>query len=202
LFQEIVANGGALVSEHEIGVEPRRHRFFRRNQLLVAISDAVVVVEAAFRSGARNAALWARRLGKPLFVVPAAPWNPKGGGCIAELKLGARPLFHAKDVLDALALPAATAQDDTSAGAAQLSLPVAQDSDAVDRPDLSGPERSVLAALPAATPRHVDAIAEAVGRNVSEVAAVLLALELRGLVASHPGGGYRRSDLDRNRRPE
>jgi DNA processing protein len=70
--------------------------------VLVACSAAVVVVQAPLRSGARNAALWARRLGRPLFVVPHAPWEAAGAGCVEELKLGATPLTSAKQVVRAL----------------------------------------------------------------------------------------------------
>lgn len=104
LFAEIVAKGGACLSEHEHGVQPRRHHFFRRNWLLVALAHALVVVEAPLRSGARNAALCARRLQIPYFVVPSAPWSPTGSGCVAELQLGGLPLFNYKDVLKLLQL--------------------------------------------------------------------------------------------------
>jgi DNA processing protein len=85
------------------GVRPRRHQFFRRNSILVALSHAIIVVEAPLRSGARNAAKWARELGRPCFIVPAAPWNPKGLGNIAELQLGGRVLVSHEQVLCSLA---------------------------------------------------------------------------------------------------
>ena len=99
LFAQIVASGGGYLSPFAEGVAPRRPQFFFRNSLLVAISHALVVVEAPLRSGARNAALWARRLQRPWFVVPAVPWNPLGLGCIAELKLGGRPLSGPDEIL-------------------------------------------------------------------------------------------------------
>lgn len=100
LFEEIVASGGGYLSRFAAGVEARQHRFLDRNGLLVALCHALVVVEAPLRSGARNAAAWARRLGRRCFVVPSAPWNQRGRGCIAELQLGALPLAAPGDVLD------------------------------------------------------------------------------------------------------
>jgi DNA processing protein len=84
-------------------VRPRRHQFFRRNSILVALSHAIIVVEAPLRSGARNAAKWARELGRPCFIVPAAPWNPRGLGNIAELQLGGRVLVSHEQILRLLA---------------------------------------------------------------------------------------------------
>jgi DNA processing protein len=102
LFERIVSGGGAMLSEYEHGVAARRHVFFARNALLVACATLVVVVESPLRSGARNAASWARRLGRPLWVVPHPPWHARGAGCVAELALGARPLGSIRQLLRAL----------------------------------------------------------------------------------------------------
>ena len=99
LFRRIVRHGGAHVSLWRADVSASDPNFFLRNRVLVALAHAVVVVEAPFRSGARNTAKHARRLGRPLFVAPSVPWNPKGAGCILELGLGARPLGSVRDVL-------------------------------------------------------------------------------------------------------
>jgi len=53
---------------------------------------ATIVVQAPVRSGARNAAHAARKLGRLLYVVPSAPWVEKWRGLLLELRLGARPL--------------------------------------------------------------------------------------------------------------
>jgi DNA processing protein len=99
LFRRVVQRGGAYLSLVPADVPAMPHAFFARNAVLVALAHVVVVAEAPYRSGARNAAKYARRLGRPLLVVPSAPHNQRGLGCIAELKLGATPLASARDVL-------------------------------------------------------------------------------------------------------
>jgi DNA processing protein len=99
LFLEIVARGGGHVSPFEGGVDPRRHQFFERNALLVALCHALVVIEAPLRSGARNTVKWSRRLARTCFVVPSSPWNERGLGCIAELQRGARAIAAPSEVL-------------------------------------------------------------------------------------------------------
>src|SRR5258707_5883192 len=94
---------GAYLSLVEANVPANQGIFFPRNACLVALSHLVVVVESPIRSGARNAAAHARRLGRPLFVVPQAPWETKARGCLAELLLGARPLISVNDLFKALA---------------------------------------------------------------------------------------------------
>jgi DNA processing protein len=103
LYREVIGAGGAHLTREPPGSSADNAKFFPRNELLVALSHALVVVEAPWRSGARNAAKYARELGRPLFVVPSAPWNPQGLGCVLELQLGARPLLGAGDVLKLLA---------------------------------------------------------------------------------------------------
>lgn len=102
LYEEIVRAGGGFITPYERGVPAQTHAFFARNAQLVALSSVVVVVQAPLRSGARNAALWARRLSRPLFAVPHAPWDSRGAGCLLELKLGASVLTSARDVLGRL----------------------------------------------------------------------------------------------------
>lgn len=102
LFSDVVAGGGGYLSEFRDDHVARRHQFFRRNAILVAIAHVVVIVESPLRGGARNAALWARRLGRRLFAVPQAPWNARGLGNLEELRLGAQLLVRARDVLDVL----------------------------------------------------------------------------------------------------
>jgi DNA processing protein len=104
LFHRIVASGGAYLSLVPDHVRARRGSFFSRNGCLAALCDALIVVEAPVRSGARNAVKQARRLGRPVYAVPHSPWNPAGRGCNAELRNGARLLESARDVLQHLPL--------------------------------------------------------------------------------------------------
>ena len=99
LFRQVVLSGGAYLTTGAAPTLATLPRFFERNGVLVALSHAVIVVEAPLRSGARNAAKTARQLGRPLFAVPAQPWNTNAQGCLAELQLGAHPLGSHREVL-------------------------------------------------------------------------------------------------------
>lgn len=65
-----VAETGMVVSEHELGVEPRKHMFLIRNRLIAALTRGVVVVEADARSGSINTAGHAERLGRVIMATP------------------------------------------------------------------------------------------------------------------------------------
>jgi DNA processing protein len=102
LFERVIQSGGAYVALVDDPIAATRPAFFARNACLAALSWVVVVVQAGLRSGARNAAKEARRLGRMLFAVPSAPWIPKGRGCLEELRLGARSCERPSDILKAL----------------------------------------------------------------------------------------------------
>ena len=97
LFATIAERGG-LLSEYPPGTKPRRGQFPARNRIIAALAEAVIVVEAAMRSGALITAALGRALGRPLLAVPGSP------GTDALLRSGrALPVESADDVLAALA---------------------------------------------------------------------------------------------------
>ena len=96
LFARIAKRGG-LLSEYPPGTPPRRGQFPARNRLIAALAEAVVVVEAAYRSGALITAKLARSMGRPLFAVPGSP------GTDALLRSGrAAPASTAEDICKVL----------------------------------------------------------------------------------------------------
>jgi len=103
LGEEIVKKGGAIISEYEPDTPPMKHRFLERNRLVSALSDAVLVTEAAARSGTLNTVMHALEQGKEVFVVPGNITSPMSAGCNALLKQGAHPVTSAEDILDVIA---------------------------------------------------------------------------------------------------
>ena len=102
LFDRILAAGGALVARVADDVAPRASGFHQRNEILAAATAATVVVQAGYKSGARSTARAARKIGRPLFAVPHAPWDEGGCGCALEIATGARALTCAGDLIRAL----------------------------------------------------------------------------------------------------
>lgn len=80
LFRRIIRSG-ALISESPCTERPLPHRFLSRNRIIAALADAVIVVEAAARSGALNTAGHAAALGRPTGVVPGRWGDPLSAGC-------------------------------------------------------------------------------------------------------------------------
>lgn len=102
LASEIIQNSGAILSEYAPGTPMYNSRFLERNRLISGLSDAVIVVEAALKSGALNTAAHAIDQGRELFAVPGSIMNPLSVGTNELLKKGAAPCTSAEDILNFL----------------------------------------------------------------------------------------------------
>lgn len=103
LAEAIVTSGGAIVSEYEPGTSVRSYQFLARNRIVSGLSDAVLITEAAARSGTLNTAMHALEQGKELFVVPGNITSPMSAGCNYLLKQGARVATCADDIIEIIA---------------------------------------------------------------------------------------------------
>ena len=102
LGARIAASGGAVVSPFAPGVPAQPWQFLARNAVIAALADAVVVVEAAARSGALNTAGHGADRGIPVLAIPGDVDRPKAAGCNALIRDGATLVRDAEDVLAAL----------------------------------------------------------------------------------------------------
>jgi DNA processing protein len=106
LARRMVAGGGAVVSPYPPDHPAYPSQFLARNGIVAALADAVVVVEAAVRSGALNTASWAADRGVPVMAFPGDVDRPKVAGCLALIRDGATLVRDAADVLAQLGIAA------------------------------------------------------------------------------------------------
>jgi DNA processing protein len=103
LARRIINEGGAVISEYEPDSAARGYQFLERNRLVSGLADAIVITEAAQRSGTLNTAAHALEQGKDVFVVPGNITSPLSAGCNALLKQGALPATSPDDILEVIA---------------------------------------------------------------------------------------------------
>lgn len=103
LARQILENHGAIMSEYEPSTAARSYQFLERNRIVSGLSDAIIIIEAAARSGTLNTASHALDQAKELFVVPGNITSPLSAGCNALLKQGAHPITSSEDVLEVIA---------------------------------------------------------------------------------------------------
>ncbi len=168
LAERMVAGGGAVVSPYAPGHPAYPGQFLARNGLVAALCDAVVVVEAAARSGALNTAAWAAERGVPVLAVPGDVDRAKVAGCLTLIRDGATLVRDAADVL--AALPAGCCVPAPRPAAGPPGVPA------------TGLGAALLALLSDGE-RHVDRLIEQSAAPAHEVMAALAELELDGYVA-------------------
>lgn len=180
-LQTAIAEGGALVSEMPPGTNPQARHFPRRNRLISGLSLAVVVVEAALRSGSLITARFALEQGRDVFAVPGSPLDPRANGSNRLIKDGAPLVETAEDVIAALTpLGGVLREPDPSA------YDKGQSNVTVARQVEENARDAVLSAL-GPTPTPLDEIVRQSGVPVPVVRAVVLELELAGRLHRDPG---------------
>jgi DNA processing protein len=173
-----VADHGALISEFPLGAEPEPWHFPLRNRAISGLARGVVVVEAAVRSGALGTADMALEQGREVFAVPGPVTSPTSAGTNRLIRQGAGLVESARDVLEAFPDLAALLADASGETAAPAGL--------------SDPERQLLEALGAAA-LPIDEIIRVAPGPAAATAALLTALELKGLVRQQPGKIFARA---------
>lgn len=173
-----ICERGVVVSEAPLGSAARARDFPRRNGIISGVSRAVIVVEAALRSGSLITARAAADQGREVMAAPGSPLDARARGSNALIKQGATLIENAEDVIAALGESAPPPRP-LSAG------PLFNDEPA-EPPPPGLPKK--IAALLSPTPIHVNDIARLIGVPAGQVAAALTELELAGQAASLPGG--------------
>jgi DNA processing protein len=171
LAARIVAAGGAVVSPFAPDVVPQPWQFLARNAVIAALADAVVVVEAATRSGALNTAGHAADRGIPVLAVPGDVDRPKAAGCNALIRDGATLVRDADDVL--AALPA---------------LPPPNRRHAMPPPDDDNPTRHAILAALAEGARDPSALADRLALPPAQLFGALGELEVAGRIVKGADG--------------
>lgn len=175
LFKRL-PQSGALISEFPLGSEPEPGHFPVRNRIISGMSLAVIVVEAAEKSGALITARLALEQNRDVMAVPGRAGSMKSRGAHALLKEGARLVETGRDILDEIR--------------PQLGpRPPAKPRSAAPRPELTSEGKKVWEALGEET-IHIDQLGRKAGLAPSGLAPVLLDLELKGLIRQLPGMRY------------
>lgn len=118
--EAILHQGGAIISEYEPPTAARDFQFLERNRIVSGLSDAVIIIEAAKRSGTLATATHALAQGRDVFVVPGNITSPLSAGCNALLKQGATPVTCAEDILEVVSPQLLSSQASLPLGSSPL----------------------------------------------------------------------------------
>ncbi len=174
LANEIIAHGGAVISEFSPEHPPMKHLFPIRNRIIAGMSKGVLVVEAAIKSGSLITARAAIAENREVFAVPGSIFSETSEGTNILCKDGAHLVTSANDVLDVLGFDVARSEPKSTG----IALPCP--------PSLTG-EAAIIFQTLTSEPLHIDDIARATQLPAATVLSTLTMLEIEGHVR-HLGG--------------
>lgn len=170
LYDQVAARG-AVLTEFPLDTPPEARNFPRRNRIISGLSQAVLVVEAAVTSGSLITADFALEQGREVFAIPGPITSSLSQGTNNLIRQGARLVRKAEDIIEELGLTIRS----TVAGSPTI-------------PELTEREEKLYACFSeGAGSVHIDELVRNSKLTAQEVTAILMMLELKGLVRQLPG---------------
>lgn len=203
LAQQIVSQGGLVITEYAPWLPPIAAHFPQRNRIVSGLAHATLVVEGAVNSGSLITARLALEQGRDVMAVPGVVNNPLSRGCHQLIKQGAYLIESGQDVIDQLAdNPAVVVElkqhslpleHDLQQPAEQLQTPKAESVTQQSSPEAACPEslsseQQELWQQLDFIPSNIDTLAERTGRDINWLAQQLMLLELQGLILKSAAG--------------
>ena len=187
LMRRILESSGSVVSEYAPGTPPSRYSFLQRNRIIAGMCLGTVVTEGPRRSGALNTATRTLENGREVFALPGNVDSPGAQLPNMLISEGARLVTGAADILSALVIEPKDAPKAAQAAVAPMEAP------AEKKPHIPGgldeTQRAICAALLAGE-ADFDALCAVSGLESDELGALLIEMEMDGLVTPLAGTRY------------
>ena len=187
LMRRILESGGSVVSEYAPGTPPSRYSFLQRNRIIAGMCLGTLVTEGPRRSGALNTATRTLENGREVFALPGNVDSPGAQLPNMLISEGARLVTGAADILSALVIEPKDEPKAAQAAVAPMEAP------AEKKPHIPGgldeTQRAICAALLAGE-ADFDALCAVSGLESDELGALLIEMEMDGLVTPLAGTRY------------
>lgn len=171
IAEKIIANG-ALVSEYPFGKPALKHQFPLRNRIICGLAPAVLIIEAAEKSGALITAKLALDCNRDVFAIPGGIYWPNSVGTNNLIKQGAKAITFYQEILDELNL--------TKAKEYTINRSIVS----------ASPEEEAILSFLGTEPLHIDAIVKKSKNDTNKISSALTLMEMKGLVRNLGSGNY------------
>ena len=187
LMRRILESGGSVDSEYAPGTPPSRYSFLQRNRIIAGMCLGTLVTEGPRRSGALNTATRTLESGREVFALPGNVDSPGAQLPNMLISEGARLVTGAADILSALVIEPKDEPKAAQAAVAPMEAPAER------KPHIPGgldeTQRAICAALLAGE-ADFDALCAVSGLESDELGALLIEMEMDGLVTPLAGTRY------------
>jgi DNA processing protein len=184
LAREMVAKGGAVVSEFPFGRHPDNTTFPRRNRIVAALSCGVVAVECPLKSGTMITCSRALEMNRSVMAVPGRVNDKASAGCLKLIREGARMVTCAEDVIEELTPIGAKLKSSVRSSIKKNIEPEKPEVKKIEA-KITIEESVVLGAIDEET--SVDALVRKTGIPTGKIMPLLVSLRLKGRLRFHPG---------------
>ena len=175
LLAQIIDAGGAVISEYAPGTKPLPAFFPARNRIISGLSEGILVVEAAQRSGSLITAEMALSEGREVYAIPGSIYSPQSGGCHNLIRAGARLVESPHEILEDMNI---------------VPLPKRPVKDR-----LTPEEARIYKVLSCDHPLTMDEILESLPDAVTaNIPLLLLQMQLKGIITENEMHAYRRAE--------
>lgn len=171
IAEKIIAHG-ALISEYPFGKPALKHQFPLRNRIISGLAPAVLVIEAAEKSGALITAKLALDANRDVFAVPGGIYWPNSAGTNNLIKQGAKAVTSCQEILNELGL--------TKIKEYTINRSIVS----------ASPEETAILAVLNAEPLHIDAITKKTEVDTAKISCALTLMEMKGMVRNLGSGNY------------
>lgn len=173
LANDIVNNGGLIISEYPPGTEAFKQNFPARNRIIAGLSRGILVIEAAEKSGALITALAGLEYNRDIFAIPGPIDSETSQGCNYLIQNGAKLITKAEDILS------------------ELNIEMLKSTEKIKELIPESEEEKKLIEILSRDEVHPDVIVQESGMNVIALNSLLTIMEMKGLI-ENVGGRYRR----------
>lgn len=170
LLYHDIAKNGCIISEYLPHTEPKGYHFPIRNRIISALSDVVIIVEAADKSGSLITAHLASDQGKDVMVVPGSIFSKTSTGTNKLIKIGADPITSIEDIFEVLKIEFSKPKQDKFSNYEKIIFQIVKD-----------------------TPVHIDDIIRSTNIDIEHLYALLFELQLKDEILCLAGNYYVRS---------
>jgi DNA processing protein len=191
LFERVVAQGGAIVSACWPTIPIARYRFLARNRVIAELARGVIVARAHARSGSLSTARAAGALGRPVAAVPGAVGEALSAGCHLLLEEGAVPMVGPRSLDRWLGRKTSTRSWPVLARGQPA--PWSEGGEGTEGPPPASRDAAaahILNMVRREPGLDLDAMAVRTGTPIAALAAIVLGLEIEGVLERWPGGRY------------